>query len=92
MMPPEDKMNRNYNKKDTPREQLLLRQRDPRMARRPRRKEETSSATSPKAWKNPSERLMMPGPNKRRNSLSRLTQRMKMRTTKNDVETFVSYR
>jgi hypothetical protein len=44
MMPLEENKNKNYRRKDMERELLPLRKEDPRLARRPRRKEETSSA------------------------------------------------
>jgi len=91
MMQLEEKLNKNYKRTDTPRELLPLRKRDLRLARRPRRKEETSSVTSLREWKNHSERLMMPGQNKKKNSLSRLRNQRKKKMTNEIIETFVSY-
>jgi len=92
MMLSEEKLNKNYKRKDTPRELLLLRKRDPRQERNPRRREETSSETSLREWKNHSRRLMMPGPDKRKNSPSRQRNLRKKKKMTNEVfETFVSY-
>lgn len=86
MMPPEEKLNKNYKRKETPRELLPLRKEDQLLARSPRRKEEASSLVLSVKWRTHSEELMMLGPNKRRNSLSVLLMKTRRKMTNEVID------
>ena len=68
MLLKEENKNKSNNKKDTPRELLLLRKEDPRLERKPRRTEETDLATSLQKCNNLSEEQTRLGSSKKRNS------------------------